>query len=620
MVIALFVALDYEILNLVIYPSFEALEKREAIKDVDRCVSVLQREQQYLDTLCRDWASSEGMNNLAVEGDSGFAESGFTSSSFERNHLNAIYICDSNGNVSWNEVRGQTGEPIEVDGFSLCTLLDGMQFEQVKNVNDVKPRITMTSGGPMMVSAYPVHPGGGSGPGENILILGRFLDDNAVKMLAGQIHVDFELLPAGSVTRPEDDATVAALLSGGKSFAITEGGNDHINVYKVLDDIHGEPAFLLRADIPREILARGRSVVTFAQISVLAAAILILLVLLVLIQRTVINPITRLTGHVVEVGQSNDLSNSFGVDRDDEIGTLAGEFDGMVRQLDEARKKLMDQSYSAGKGEMISLVLHNVRNILNPIIGEIDIMRERLSKIPIEQMKTAKQELSEGHAPTERERDLKEFLNLGIDNLSSLAEDMTGKLGDLLTRSNEIVGLLNDYGNTGRFEKPVEKVKLGDILAESIKLLPKDLKQSVTVEVAPELDELDPLSIHRITAREVLTELLINAAEAIRRAEVEEGRIDIHANEEDIDGEAFVHLRIRDNGEGIEADRIESIFNRGHSSKGNGNRGNGLHWCANTLSSMRGSLRAESEGAGHGACMHILFPHDHEVYVTKEEE
>jgi len=70
----------------------------------------------------------------------------------------------------------------------------------------------------------------------------------------------------------------------------------------------------------------------------------------------------------------------------------------------------------------------------------------------------------------------------------------------------------------------------------------------------------------------------------------------------------MIELTIRDDGEGIAPDDLHRIFDRGFTTKRKGAWGIGLHWCANTMVAMNGRLYAESEGIGHGACFHLLFP------------
>ncbi len=44
-----------------------------------------------------------------------------------------------------------------------------------------------------------------------------------------------------------------------------------------------------------------------------------------------------------------------------------------------------------------------------------------------------------------------------------------------------------------------------------------------------------------------------------------------------------------------------TLFQRGFSTRKHKSGGLGLHWCANSMTAMQGSLRLESEGQGRGA-------------------
>jgi len=60
-------------------------------------------------------------------------------------------------------------------------------------------------------------------------------------------------------------------------------------------------------------------------------------------------------------------------------------------------------------------------------------------------------------------------------------------------------------------------------------------------------------------------------------------------------------IAIRDDGEGFAADRAPTLFQRGFSTRKDKSGGLGLHWCANSMAAMQGSLKLESEGPGMGA-------------------
>ncbi|RZM33511.1 MAG: ATP-binding protein [Sphingomonas sp.] len=62
-----------------------------------------------------------------------------------------------------------------------------------------------------------------------------------------------------------------------------------------------------------------------------------------------------------------------------------------------------------------------------------------------------------------------------------------------------------------------------------------------------------------------------------------------------------VTIQIRDDGEGFAPDVAAALFTRGFSTRAHKSGGLGLHWCANSVNAMNGSLRLESDGPGLGA-------------------
>jgi signal transduction histidine kinase len=103
--------------------------------------------------------------------------------------------------------------------------------------------------------------------------------------------------------------------------------------------------------------------------------------------------------------------------------------------------------------------------------------------------------------------------------------------------------------------------------------------------------------------------LILNAYESIQRARRRKGRIRLSAASEIVEDRPMVRLTVQDNGTGFEDDTGRKVFQRGFTSKGEGDTtGLGLHWCANAVSGMGGRISADSRGAGKGAEFHVLLP------------
>jgi C4-dicarboxylate-specific signal transduction histidine kinase len=139
-------------------------------------------------------------------------------------------------------------------------------------------------------------------------------------------------------------------------------------------------------------------------------------------------------------------------------------------------------------------------------------------------------------------------------------------------------------------------------------MIPSQTTSPITVEIDQALAKLPAALGNRITLTQVLGNLMANAAESIRAAGVADGKIVVTGYGETVDGREMLHVEVRDNGEGIAAETMPSLFQRGFSTKTDKKGGIGLHWCANSIIAMNGKIHATSDGRGKGATFHLLLP------------
>ena len=101
----------------------------------------------------------------------------------------------------------------------------------------------------------------------------------------------------------------------------------------------------------------------------------------------------------------------------------------------------------------------------------------------------------------------------------------------------------------------------------------------------------------RVILSQVIGNLFGNAAESIAARGLGSGSIAASITQAD----DRVTVQIRDDGEGFAPEVAATLFQRGFSTRAHKSGGLGLHWCANSMNAMEGSLRLESDGPGLGA-------------------
>jgi signal transduction histidine kinase len=280
----------------------------------------------------------------------------------------------------------------------------------------------------------------------------------------------------------------------------------------------------------------------------------------------------------------------------------------MVSRLGQARRQLVEQSYFSGMTEMASGVTHNIRNAMTPLIAHIDLMKEELKDLPLSQMEAAAHEISSADITAERLEMLRDFQKESFQYLTELVADFRVRLDGMDERAvaiERIIAGQERYAASGRI---ADDIDLEILVHDALALLMMEHFRSLNIEIDNSLGEIGRIKGPRNAMMYIFTNLLNNAAEAIIRAEREQGLIRISAESEKVDGSTFVHVMISDNGCGILKENLKRIFERGYSSKSGETSGIGLHWCANTMVSLRGRLYADSEGVNKGATIHLHIP------------
>jgi len=287
----------------------------------------------------------------------------------------------------------------------------------------------------------------------------------------------------------------------------------------------------------------------------------------------------------------------------DEIGNLAKAMNQMMQSLADSRKKLLEQSYYSGMADMVSGVLHNVKNALSPVMIDVEVMEDELRAIDCRKITKAVRMMDTGEISLGKQPDAAEYIELSAAAIASQLKNSTVILEKIANKINLIDQVLSDHDKFAGAERPLESVGLAELIDDSLSLVRKDYLEDIAVGIELGVLKDEVITTQRIVMVQVMANLFNNAVESIIRSGVKNGRIQVTAVE--IENGA-IHLKILDNGEGIPAGNNREIFQRGVSRKA-GSFGLGLHWCANSVASLQGKLYAEGSEDGCGACLHLIL-------------
>lgn len=593
MLFVLLIGSEIAVQREIVMPSFAELERDDAKVSMKRIDYALDVSLETLARSAADWGDWDEVYRYVQRPNADFVRINDTPVAFKQLQVDLLQIADLAGKVVLSSARDSSGAPIQdLDWANLKALPAGFPWRAELAAGRSAAGLVRTNHGLMMLAAAPVLDGSGVGHPLGAVIMGQLLTPARVKSLAARAQADLLFAPPRAIAQEE--------LS--QSGSVTR-------IERPLEDIYGQPLAVVEVQVPRRITARGHDAVTYASGYLIGAAVAVLVLVVVILNRVVLAPLARVTRHAVAIGEGDDLGARLDLDSRDEIGLLAREFDGMVMRLEQTRSELVDHSFQAGFAELARGVLHNLGNALTPLGVRLSKLEERLRSIPAGDLEMACDELKVAAAGSPRQADLVEFLRLGSLEVASAVADSKADV-EVIQRQTQIVqGTLGELMRSTRNEPVVESVRLPDLVSQTLEIVPDGCRQRLTVHPDDSLGRIGTVRVARTVLRQVLQNLIINAADAVRDAGRDRGVLELGAEIVRENDRPQLHLRCKDDGVGIAQADLERIFEKGYSTKSREtNSGIGLHWCANAIANLGGRIWAASEGPGLGASLHLMLP------------
>lgn len=358
--LTLLLAVQYLVHRILIFPSYAALERADARRQLDRVIEAIGRETVHLDTTAHDWGSWDDTAAYMASGDETFIETNLGPTVFIDNRLDFVQLVDTGGRVVWQSaVERSSGEKTALRG------LPGNRYPSdhilVSHPSGAAPLgkrslrgIMILDGRPALIASRPILTSENTGPIRGTIILGRHLDDHYVQALEEMTRVLFEI-----AVFSESASGSGKRGTGYEGTTIEPTGDGELAARTLLADIAGHPAVEVVAYHPRRITAQGWRTILFSLAVTAAACLVLFLVLRAAVWMILLRPLSALTRDVERVYTEDDYRPDLPVNRGDEIGTLAGAFRKMIHHIDnqtDALKKQADRDALTGLANRRSLL------------------------------------------------------------------------------------------------------------------------------------------------------------------------------------------------------------------------------------------------------------------------
>lgn len=342
----LYGAFSYGIQRATIYPYFQSLEFEEAHRNLFRALEMIYNEVDRIESLCRDWASwNDALNFIENKSDEHF-EKHLLPKTFYINRINLLLICDEAGSLIWwdsydlvmeQPVAADVSDALRNQILAASPLFSADPDTLVLSASGV----LIAEPYSVLVSSHPVIWSGSEGEICGYMVFGRFLTPELIDEFEELAEIDFDIVAIDEEDAASPFRQIADQINPGNPQLIQAESDSFLHAYAAAPDIFGRKALLIASKMPGKIIGAGKRTMLYAMASMLIAGVFIFFGLRLILQRVIVTPISRLTNRMIQVGKTGDLSARLSTDRQDEIGVLGKEFDGMLEKLEKKDNELV---------------------------------------------------------------------------------------------------------------------------------------------------------------------------------------------------------------------------------------------------------------------------------------
>lgn len=292
--------------------------------------------------------------------------------------------------------------------------------------------------------------------------------------------------------------------------------------------------------------------------------------------------------------------------------------------LKRAQDRLVETAHSAGMAEIATGVLHNIGNILNSVNISTEEIATTLKNSKMKGFLKANELLSkhrDNYADFFTNHPKGKLIPEYFLTLGAAIQEEHHQVMDEIDSLTKKVGMMRDvistqqnYAKSGLY---TEDISIVDLIEDSLKLQMASL-QKQGVRVIRNYIDRPKGYVAKVKMVHVLTNLIKNSKEAMACNKEEERPQELEICLKEL-AEGVVEIRVIDSGSGIKQSDIDKIFNHGYTTKLDGH-GFGLHTCANFMTEMNGSLKAENRTDQKGACFVVKFPISRELLDNSQHD
>jgi len=336
----------------------EQIEERNTSRNVEQVVSTLSCIISDLESDTVDWAAWDDTYAFIEDGNEEYIKSNLTDGTFATLKLNLMLFVHSSGDIVFGKAFDlENEEEVPVPPDLLEQLPGNSLLISQPGTYSFTSGIILLEQGPVLIASQPILTSEDEGPDRGTLIFARYLDATTIGYLSQITLFPVAMRPLDG-TLPADFQEALPSLSKGESVFAKPLSTQYVGGYTLLQDVYGEPALMLRIDVPRDTYQLGQLATSYYVLLILGLGILVSGITMFMLQKQILSRFTTLIHGINHIATTGDTSARISLKGGDELNLVAGTINGMLATLEEAGREIRESE------QRYRLLAENVTDVI----------------------------------------------------------------------------------------------------------------------------------------------------------------------------------------------------------------------------------------------------------------
>lgn len=341
-------SLVYLASNLIYLKGFEDLERKILTQDIGRVEDAITVTLETLEAFCTDWAEWDDTYYFALHENSNYIERNLMDDTFINSEINIFIVLNNVGEMIYGKFYDLDKMEENAPPGDLPVFISSLAAADVKRPGEGISGIAVLSGQPALISCRPILTSKQEGPSAGYLVVGRYTGALFIRTLSRTTGLAISLLNTTTANIDEETANVLKELTATGGTYVETQKNNMIAGYGMVNDLSGNPAFIIKVTAPRDIFIQGIKAVAYLHASLFLIAIVLCVAFVFFFRKLIISRLTSLSNAVHSIGSRGEISNRVEVKGKDELSRLADNINHMLESLEKSEKRRQSQKEIIG--------------------------------------------------------------------------------------------------------------------------------------------------------------------------------------------------------------------------------------------------------------------------------